>query len=88
LGGLTFSGPGTYESQQAVSSFSNYNSVNWERGLSEVMLVLKDAQGNSLDDRYSYRSNVEAPNLDNYYPMEVRYTAILVPEGGSFPGWP
>jgi hypothetical protein len=88
LGNLTFSSPGTYESQQSVTSFSNYSSVNWERGLTEVMLVLKDESGNSLDDRYSYRSGEEAPDLNQYYPMEVRYTAILVPEGSSFPGWP
>jgi tetratricopeptide (TPR) repeat protein len=88
LGSLTFSSPGTYESQVAVPSLSNYANVNWERGLTEVMLVLKDAEGNSLDDRYSYRSGTEAPDLDQYYPMEVRYTAILVPEGSSFPGWP
>lgn len=88
LGSLTFSSSGTYESQVAVTSLSNYANVNWERGLTEVMLVLKDADGNSLDDRYSYRSGVEAPDLNQYYPMEVRYTAILVPEGSSFPGWP
>jgi hypothetical protein len=88
LGNLAFSSPGTYESEQAVTSLSNYNGVNWKRGLTEVMLVLKDAAGNSLDDRYSYRSDTEAPDLNQYYPMEVRYTAILVPEGGNFPGWP
>jgi tetratricopeptide (TPR) repeat protein len=87
LGNLTFSGPGTYEAEQAVTSFSNYGSLNWERGLTEVMLVLKDEDGNSLDNRYSYASPEEL-DLDQYYPMEVRYTAILVPEGSSFPGWP
>jgi tetratricopeptide (TPR) repeat protein len=88
LGSLTFSSPGTYEAEVAIPSLSNYANVNWERGLTEVMLVLKDAEGNSLDDRYSYRSGTEAPDLSQYYPMEVRYTAILVPEGSSFPGWP
>jgi tetratricopeptide (TPR) repeat protein len=87
-GNLTFSTPGTYEAEQSVTSLSNYANVKWERGLTEVMLVLEDANGNSLDDRYSYRSGVEAPDLNQYYPMEVRYTAILVPEGSSFPGWP
>jgi tetratricopeptide (TPR) repeat protein len=88
LGNLTFSSPGTYEAEQSVTSFSNYGALNWERGFTEVMLVLKDQDGNSLDDRYSYRSGVQAPDLNQYYPMEVRYTAILVPEGSSFPGWP
>jgi tetratricopeptide (TPR) repeat protein len=87
LGALTFSSPGTYEAEQSVTAFSNYGSLSWERGLTEVMLVLKDENGNSLDDRYSYATS-EALDLDQYYPMEVRYTAILVPEGSSFPGWP
>lgn len=90
LGTLSFSAPGTYEAEQSVTSFSNYSRVNWARGLSEVMLVLKDADGKALDDRSSYRSDVSAPTFDlnEYYPMEVRYTAIFVPDGGSFPGWP
>jgi tetratricopeptide (TPR) repeat protein len=88
LGNLVFSSPGTYEAEQSLTSFSNYAKMRWERGLTEIMLVLKDQDGNAIDDRNSYRSTTTIPDLSQYYPMEVRYTAILVPEGSSFPGWP
>ncbi len=86
LGNLAFNGPGVYKSEQSVTSFSNYGGMNWARGLSEVMLVLKNEEGKALDDRYY--APAPAFDLNEYYPMEVRYTAIFVPEGGSFPGWP
>jgi tetratricopeptide (TPR) repeat protein len=86
LGGLAFSSTGVYESEQSVTGFSNYGGMNWTRGLSEAMLVLKNEDGKALDDRYY----APAPSFDlnDYYPMDVRYTAIFVPEGSSFPGWP
>jgi tetratricopeptide (TPR) repeat protein len=87
LNSLSFKEPGTYETSQLVNSLSNSKGVDWSRGLSEVMLVVKDQAGNAIDDRYSYRSQ-EPLDLNQFYPMEVQYTAILVPEGSSFPGWP
>ncbi len=87
LEALSFTDKGVYESSQAVNSLSNAKGVDWSRGLSEVMLVVKDGAGNAIDDRYSYRSQ-EPLDLTQFYPMEVQYTAILVPEGSSFPGWP
>ena len=87
LSALSFSEAGVYESNQPIGSLSNAKGVDWSRGLSEVMLVVKDEAGNAVDDRYSYRSQ-EPLDLSQFYPMEVQYTAILVPEGSSFPGWP
>jgi tetratricopeptide (TPR) repeat protein len=87
LEGLSFSEIGIYESNQSVSSLSNAQGVDWSKGLSEVMLVVKDGNGNTVDDRYSYRSDTPL-DMTQFYPMEVQYTAILVPEGSSFPGWP
>ncbi|MGL4611326.1 MAG: tetratricopeptide repeat protein [Trueperaceae bacterium] len=87
LSRLTFTAPGVYETQQSVTSFSNYGTKNWTRGLSEIILVLKDPNEQSLDNRNSYNSGADI-DLSQYYPMEVRYTAILVAEGNTFPGWP
>ena len=86
---LRFSGVGVYESSQPMTSLSNHAAIDWSKGLQELMLIIKDAEGNAADDRYTFQAGEGAPlNLSQYYPMEVRYTAILVPEGGRFPGWP
>lgn len=82
---LRFSGTGTFEARQALSSFAFYGDVNWARGVNNLMLILTDANGNPIDPVYSQISHSE---LSNYYPLELHYTAILVPAGGQFPGWP
>ena len=81
---LSFTGTGSFEAQQALSSFSQYDAVDWNRGISNLMLLVKDASGNPIDPAYSGVSDEE---LSRYYPLEVRYSAVLVPAGGSFPGW-
>ena len=81
---LSFTGTGSFEAQQALPSFSQYDAINWNRGISNLMLLVKDANGNPIDPAYSGVSDEE---LSRYYPLEVRYSAVLVPAGGSFPGW-
>ena len=81
---LSFTGTGSFEAQQALPSFSQYNAVNWNRGISNLIVLLKDTNGNPIDPAYS---GVTSEELSRYYPMEVRYSAVLVPIGGSFPGW-
>jgi tetratricopeptide (TPR) repeat protein len=82
---LRFDSPGTFQAQQALSSFSFYEGINWQRGISNLMLLLTDTNGNPIDPVYSQISHSE---LNNFYPLEIHYTAILVPAGGQFPGWP
>ena len=68
-----------------MNSLSNYSNINWNQGLRELLLVIKDEDGNAADTRYGAQTGGD---LSSFYPMEVRYTAILVPPAGVFPGWP
>ena len=82
--GLTATGAGVYETEQALSSFSRYGSVDWTRGISGLMLILRDGDGNPINNDLV----AEGVDLADYYPLEAKYTAMLVPLGSSFPGWP
>lgn len=86
---LKFTSPGTYYAQQSMPSLYQYNNLVWSRNLLIEMLVVKDANGNPVDDRYGFGGKWSgSPNLGLYYPMKVRYTSIIVPQGGGAPVWP
>jgi hypothetical protein len=86
---LGFSQPGTIEASQPLPSLSGAGSVPWNDGITSVMLVVRDGSGTPVDER-SFAATGERANLDmsHFYPMAVRYQAMLVPPGSSFPGWP
>jgi tetratricopeptide (TPR) repeat protein len=83
--GLEFSEVGTYEFQQPLSEFYQYDNIDWGKGISNIMVILRDEDGNPIDTAFSHERDV---SLDLYYPIEVRYSVVLVPERGSFRGWP
>ncbi len=83
--GLSFSSAGAVEDEQTLSSFSQYGAVDWGRGVSNLMVIVKDANGNPVDLGYADFTEEE---LARYYPLKIRYSAVLVPAGGRFPGWP
>ncbi len=86
---LQFEEPGVYEVSQALSTFSNFDKIDWTKGIQQVMLILQDKDGNTIDNRVAFTDNSGAViDLNAYYPMKVKYSAILVPLGGTFPGWP
>ena len=84
---LTFSERGTYEASQPLTSLSNYAKIDWSKGIANILLILRDDNGNPVSSSYLYRSN---PTLDfaDFYPMRVSYSAVIVPEGAVFTGWP
>lgn len=84
---LSFSGTGVYESTQPLSSFSNYSGIDWESGIDDVMLVVKDGEGRPVDDAYYVSQRGETLDLDDYFPMQVSFEAVLVPPGADFQGW-
>ena len=84
---LAFSGTGVYENTQPLSSFSNYSGIDWASGIDDVMLVVKDGQGRPVDDAYYVSQGGEALDLDDYFPMQVSFEAVLVPPGADFQGW-
>jgi tetratricopeptide (TPR) repeat protein len=83
---LSFSGPGVYENSQPLSSFLNYNRVNWNNGIDNVMLVVKDGEGRPIDSAYFTQSG-DSLDLNSYFPMNVRFEAVIVAPGESFQGW-
>ena len=87
--GFSFTYPGTYETSQPMRSLERYGTVDWQDTLGRAMLVLEDADGNPVDDRYGFAGSwYGSPVFDFYFPMDVRYTALIVPPGGTFTGWP
>ena len=86
--GLTLTQPGVYTHSQPLPTLSQFSNVDWSQGLDSLMVIVKDAAGNPIDGSYPLREQFEgAPDLGLYYPMEVRYTVVLVPEDGTFVGW-
>ncbi|HWQ96139.1 MAG TPA: carbohydrate binding domain-containing protein [Candidatus Methylomirabilis sp.] len=86
---MKFTGPGTYYASQSMQSLYQYNNIRWGRSLLMEMLVVKDSKGTPVDDRFGHAGKWSgSPNLGQYYPMKVRYTAIIVPPGGGKPVWP
>ena len=82
---LSFSSTGPVEDEQSLTSFTQYDAVDWSRGVSNLMVIVKDANGNPIDPGYADFSEAD---LARYYPLKIRYSAVLVPAGGRFPGWP
>ncbi len=83
-----FTAPGVYTWQQPVSSLWQFNVIDWSRKLLDTMLVVKDKNGNPVDDRYGFGGAWDgSPDFSLYYPMEVHFTAIVVRNGGIFTGW-
>ncbi|MFZ3168839.1 MAG: PGF-pre-PGF domain-containing protein [Candidatus Methanoperedens sp.] len=89
---LAFTGTGTYYATQSMTSLFQYSNLNWTQKLLIMMLDITDKNGVLIDDRTAYNFNKTwdggNTNLGLYYPMQVRYTAVIVPPGGGEPIWP
>jgi len=90
LGKLRFTAPGTFKSSQAMTNLYQYSTaVDWTRKPHVIMLHITDDykhQPDSYSDKMPYWYGT--PDWSLYYPMRVRYTAIIVPPGGGAPVWP
>jgi hypothetical protein len=86
---LGFSESGTVEASQPLASLSGADRIPWQRGITSVMLVVRDPGNTPVDER-SFAASGDRTDFDmgDYYPMTVRYQAMVVPAGASFPGWP
>ncbi len=86
-----FTAPGLYTWSQAMPSLFQVANLDWTRRMLDTMLVVKDKDGDPVDDRYGFAGAWEgSPNFSLYYPMEVKFTAIVVRQGGTFAppaGW-
>ncbi len=87
---IKFTGPGLYYSSQAMTTFYQYSTaIDWTRKPHVIMLHVTD-DFNHQPDSYTGFMNLwyGTPNWSLYYPMKLRYTAIIVPPGGGAPVWP
>lgn len=49
------------------------------------MLVIKDKAGNPVDDRFGFGGKWDgSPDFSLYYPMTVRFTAVVVARGAAY----
>ena len=87
-GGILVTEVGTFTLVQPVSSLTG-GTLAWQRGVHQVMLVLRRPDGTALDDRMLPGASTLTPIVTaDYFPMLVRITGILVAAGGTFAGWP
>jgi tetratricopeptide (TPR) repeat protein len=87
--GLTLTAPGIYEHVQPLPSLVRAGAFNWRQPASQQLLIVKDRRGVPVDNRYGFEGAWYAsPIFSLYYPMQIRYTAVIVPPGGEFTGWP
>lgn len=85
---LTFVAPGIYEATQPMSALTQYQTIDWRQGMLNLMLIVKDGNGNPIDGSFPLIENWHgSPELELYYPMQVRYSAVIIPPGGQFGGW-
>jgi len=61
--------------------------VDWNQGISQLLVVLRDGLGRPLDDRYTREADGTPIDLGPYFPLELRVRAALVPPGSTFQGW-
>jgi len=90
LNSMTFTAAGTYYSSQTMTSLYQYSTaVDWDRKPHVIMLHMTDVNNHQPDSYPGYMELwVGTPNWGLYYPMRLRYTAIVVPPGGGAPVWP
>jgi hypothetical protein len=89
--GLRFLRPGVYTYSQPMASLLHHDLIDWRRGsdLVTAVLVIRDSAGNPIDNREGHAGQwIGSPAFSLYYPMRVHYTAVIVPAGEDFAGWP
>jgi len=87
---ISFTGPGTYYSTQDMTTFYQYSSaIDWTRKPHVIMLHIGDKNKHQPDSYAGFMDKwFGTPNWNLYYPMKLRFTAIIVPPGGGAPVWP
>ena len=86
---FSFDDDDIFTAQQALRAVSGSHAVGWQRGITSVMLLVRDPSGAPIDDR-TIATTPSGPRVDVrlYVPMQVRFMAVVVPHGGSPPQWP
>lgn len=67
-----YTAPGTYDFSFAFNTFWQYNVVDWNKGIKNVALILKDEAGNKVQGD------------PKFYPTTIHVVITLVPPGGKY----
>lgn len=63
----------------------NNTPLDWDRPRYRVAVPIKTGSGLPVSDYNGWNWNGENPN--HWYPLDMRFTAIVVAKGSSFSGW-
>ena len=59
--------------------------IEWDRARYRTGVAVKNGDGNPVSDYEGWNWYGEDP--DDWYPLNMRFTVIVVPKGGTFDGW-
>jgi hypothetical protein len=59
--------------------------IDWTRERFRAGVAIKNSKGQPVSDYSNFNWGGENP--DRWYPLDMRYTAIVVPKDGAFCGW-
>ncbi len=60
-------------------------SIDWSRPRQRYGLAIKNAAGKPISDYNGWRWN--GANPDQWYPLDMYFTVVVVPKGAQFNGW-
>ncbi len=83
---LSFMMNGEFTANQAVDTFDQAGNLDFTMPLAEVLIIAGDATGNPVDSSNMMWDG--SPDFSLYYPLTVRYEAVLVANGATFMGFP
>src|SRR5690606_172368 len=70
-GRMRLVGTSAVRASQSVATLTGASQVAWAEGLSQLLLVLRDAAGRPLDSRYATDDAGTPLDVGTYYPMQL-----------------
>lgn len=83
---VAFMSTDTVTTSQTISTFDGIGNLDLTSALAEVAVVASDTNGYMVDGGNTMWDG--SPDFSLYYPLTVRYEAVLVADGETFTGFP
>jgi hypothetical protein len=65
--------------------WTKYDPIDYAEGRSRHGAVIRNSQGNPVSGKLDWNWNGEDP--DEWYPLDWRFTVVVVAKGATFLGW-